>query len=180
MNREAEELPLFNENESEQSSIVLLEQYKLYVQLADNLSTRRAQANSFFLTINTAFLTTLTAIISFSKEPLAQTGGIVLACITGIILNIAWYSLVTSYRRLSSSKFSIIQKIEAKLPLRLFESEWLALKAFTPLTVIEQRVPIVFLALYIILIALVLVSWFFDVKISLAALMLASRHHFFA
>jgi hypothetical protein len=167
MNQKAEALPLFNENESEQSSIILLEQYKLYVQLADNLSTRRVQANAFFLSINTAFLTTLTAIISFSKQPLAQSGGIILACVAGIILNSAWHGLVTSYRRLSSSKFSIIQKIEARLPLRLFESEWLALKEFTPLTLIEQRVPIVFLALYVILIGLVLANWLFDFKISL-------------
>ena len=31
----------------------LLEQYKLYVQMADNISARRQTANSFFLTLNT-------------------------------------------------------------------------------------------------------------------------------
>ena len=32
----------------------LLEQYKLYVQMADKISERRQSANSFFLTVNTA------------------------------------------------------------------------------------------------------------------------------
>jgi hypothetical protein len=147
---------------------VLLEQYKLYVQLADSLSARRVQANTFFLTINTALLTTLTAIISFSKQPLAQTGGIILACIAGVILNTFWYTLVISYRRISSSKFEIIQKIEAELPLRLFESEWIALKGFTPLTHIEQRIPVVFVALYVLLAGLILANWLFGFRVSLA------------
>jgi hypothetical protein len=143
---------------------LLFEQYKLYVQLTDSLSTRRVQANTFFLTINTALLTLLTAIISFSKQPLAQLGGIVLACVAGIILNGAWHSLVKSYRRIGSSKFSIIQKIESRLPLRPFEAEWRTLEDFTPLTVIEQRVPVVFLSLYVLLIGLVLANWLFGVK----------------
>ena len=33
-----------------------LEIYKLYVQMADNISARRQSANSFFLTVNTAII----------------------------------------------------------------------------------------------------------------------------
>ncbi len=33
-----------------------LEIYKLYVQMADNISARRQTANSFFLTVNTAII----------------------------------------------------------------------------------------------------------------------------
>jgi hypothetical protein len=35
---------------------IVLEQYKLYVEMADRLSARRALANTFFLTVNTAVL----------------------------------------------------------------------------------------------------------------------------
>ena len=34
----------------------LLEQYKLYVQMADKISERRQSANTFFLTINTVLI----------------------------------------------------------------------------------------------------------------------------
>ena len=39
----------------------LLEQYKLYVEMADRISARRQTANSFFLSINTAII----ALISY-------------------------------------------------------------------------------------------------------------------
>ena len=35
---------------------ILLEQYKLYVQLADNVSARRSQSNSFYISIITGLL----------------------------------------------------------------------------------------------------------------------------
>ncbi len=38
----------------ERYQAVLLEQYKLYVEMADRVSARRALANTFFLTLNTA------------------------------------------------------------------------------------------------------------------------------
>src|SRR5262245_9792406 len=34
----------------------LLEQYKLYVEMADRISQRRGTANTFFLTVNTAII----------------------------------------------------------------------------------------------------------------------------
>src|SRR5215211_423888 len=42
----------------------LLEQYKLYVQMADKISERRQSANSFFLTINTALIAFLGLVAS--------------------------------------------------------------------------------------------------------------------
>ena len=45
----------------------LLEQYKLYVEMADRISARRQTANSFFLSINTALIA-LTGYMSFSSK----------------------------------------------------------------------------------------------------------------
>src|SRR5687768_16913613 len=39
---------------SEQYQAAILEQYRLYVLMADRISARRALANTFFLTLNTA------------------------------------------------------------------------------------------------------------------------------
>ena len=49
---------LINENlknDAEKFNINL-EQYKLYVEMADRISSRRQNANSFFLSINTAIV----------------------------------------------------------------------------------------------------------------------------
>ena len=41
---------------SEQLRGHLLEQYKLYLEMADRISSRRQSANSFFLSLNTALV----------------------------------------------------------------------------------------------------------------------------
>jgi len=41
---------------SKQEADLLMEQYKLYVEMMDKASERRNQANSFFLTMNTALI----------------------------------------------------------------------------------------------------------------------------
>ena len=37
----------------------LLEQYKLYVEMADEVSSRRSKANNFFLSVNTLLVTAI-------------------------------------------------------------------------------------------------------------------------
>jgi hypothetical protein len=42
----------------------LLEEYKLYVQMADNVSARRAQANQFYISVLSALL----AVVAFAGK----------------------------------------------------------------------------------------------------------------
>ena len=49
----------------------LLQQYVTYVEMADNISARRGLANTFFLTLNTAVITTITV---FSTHQLHRVG----------------------------------------------------------------------------------------------------------
>ena len=48
----------------------ILEQYKLYVEMADRVSARRALANTFFLTLNTAVFTAIG--VSWKDPPKAS------------------------------------------------------------------------------------------------------------
>ena len=129
----------------------LLEQYKLYVEMADRISGRRQTANSFFLSINTA-------IVAFvSDVGLCAGKGAnfywVISC-AGMVLCFFWYRMIRSYKDLNSAKFKVIHEMEAKLPFAPYDLEWDKIgrgddkKLYLPFTHIEINVPWVFFAIH--------------------------------
>jgi hypothetical protein len=142
---------------SEREASLLLEQYKLYVELMDKVSERRHQANSFFLTVNTLLVTALTGFISLTQQPKTRYGWIIFAAIAGIVFCLTWCRLIQSYKQLNTGKFKIIHMLETRLPARLFDAEWDALNrgdgtVYKPFSHIEMLVPVVFALLYLVLI----------------------------
>ena len=137
----------------------LLEQYKLYVQMADKISERRQTANTYFLTINTA-LVALLGIVWPATEKLVDVLWYVIAGLAGMILCYSWYRLLRSYKDLNSGKFRVVGVIEKYLPLRPYDAEWESLgrgknsKLYLPFTHIEAKIPWVFFALYLGVIAI--------------------------
>lgn len=134
----------------------LLEQYKKYLDMADKISDRRSAANTFFLTINTGLISAfgLTKLLSDRNlRFLFVTGGL-----AAILLSYSWYRLIRAYRDLSTAKFKVIHEIETLLPIRPFDAEWEAVgrgkdkKLYWPFTHIEQSVPWIFIALYVLVI----------------------------
>src|SRR5436190_12356593 len=89
------------------------ELYKLAVEMADRVAARRAVANTFFLTVNTALAALLGA---------ADLGWAVGAA--GLVFALTWWWLLQSYRNLSSAKFRVINSMEPRLPVQLFSEEW--------------------------------------------------------
>lgn len=132
----------------------LLDQYKLYVEMADRISTRRAAANQYFLSVNSAIL----AFVGYlsSKDSVEYLWMLALG---GIALSVLWEALITSYRNLNTAKFAVIHKIEKRLPISPYEAEWEAMergknpKLYRPISHIEQGVPFVFMALHAIVFA---------------------------
>lgn len=135
----------------------LIEQYKLYVEMADRISSRRLTASSFFLSINTALISIL-GFIKLDREVININYLVLLMGFCGMILSYLWYRLTRSYRDLNSGKFRVIHKIEELLPIRPYEEEWNQLgegkdrKKYLPFTHIEVYVPWVFLGIYLIII----------------------------
>lgn len=134
-------------NEKYQSH--LLDQYKLYVEMADRVSARRQTANAYFLTINTALLGFVGYVtIKDSGDYLWLLG------VVGSILSYLWYRIVVSYRDLNSGKFKVIHEIEKRLPISPYDAEWEAVgrgkdsSLYKPLTHVEKGVPWVFLVLH--------------------------------
>lgn len=132
-----------------------LEIYKLYVEMADNISERRQSANSFFLTLNSAIVA-LIGYVNLSSNNTVQTSFFWLVAVSGMILSFLWYRLIRSYKDLNSGKFKVIHAIEKQLPLRPYDAEWTALgrgkrsDLYLPFTNIEVYVPWVFFVIHLI------------------------------
>lgn len=125
-----------------------LEIYKLYVQMADNISARRQSANSFFLTVNTAII----GIVGYVAGNSDDWNWII--SLAGMILCYAWYRLIRSYSDINSGKFKVIHEMEKQLPLSPYDAEWEVLgrgkvaNLYLPFTQIEISVPRIFGALH--------------------------------
>jgi len=138
-------------NHSPEYQRQLLEQYKTYIELADRISQRRATANSFFISANAALLT----VASWFKEDFGNY--IYLISVAGIAISLFWFFGIRSYKQLNSGKFKVIHEIEKYLPMNLFAHEWEVLgngksrKEYWPLSHVEQKIPFVFIALYLAL-----------------------------
>lgn len=132
----------------------LLEQYKLYVEMADRISARRLTANSFFLTLNSAVIALGGyATLRFNEQ--LPTALALASALSGISLCLLWQRLVRSYRDLNSAKFKVIHEIEKLLPISPYDAEWQAVgrgidpDKYLPISHLETFVPWVFVALHL-------------------------------
>jgi hypothetical protein len=135
-----------------------LEQYKLFVEMADRVSSRRGSANTFFLTIDTFLLSIFGTLISSTQAiGTFHSIGVIVFGISGFAFSLSWMYIVKSYRQLNIGKFKVIHEIEKSLPLGIYNAEWKALgegkdsELYLPLTQIEIKIPLVFALMYIIL-----------------------------
>lgn len=135
---------------------IILEEYKLFVATAEKVSDRRQSANSFFLTLNSLVLT-----FSGYLSTLDTQRWYYIIPVMGIFISYFWLITIKSYRQLNTGKFKVIHDIEKKLPIALFDDEWTHLgrgktKDYLKLTVVESGIPIIFMALYIIILVLII------------------------
>ena len=132
-----------------------LEQYKLYVEMADRVSSRRMTANSFFVTINTALVALLG--LAVAKDETERLGWYFAVSAAGVLVSSLWYSLIRSYRDLNSAKFNVVHLVEQELPLKLYDAEWEMVgrgkntNLYRPVTHIESKIPGLFIGIYILL-----------------------------
>ncbi len=157
-NAESATVVLFNTPKDEYGSSYqdhLLEQYKMYVEMADKISERRASANSFFLTVITVLISIMGIVSGFGIQVVGVLRfWITIVSIVGLILCYSWYRIIESYRQLNGGKFKVIHIIEKKLPLALYNGEWIMLgeghdpRIYRPLTHVEKWVPMLFALLF--------------------------------
>ena len=144
---------------------IILEQYKLYVEMADRISARREGVNKFFLTLHTS-IWGLIGFLWSNNLKVTEKSHILLFGFCLIIASYYWFRLIKSYRQLNTAKFKIIGLIEKELPCNLYgKAEWeTALKEgkdsklYEPLTHIEELIPFGLIFIYIIVFGLYLYS----------------------
>ena len=129
----------------------LLEQYRLYVQSADNASERRVASSRYLLTVNAA----LVAAYGFQSVLAERAVLAIPIALAGIILSLLSYSIIKSFRDLNTAKFKIIHELEKHLPAALYAYEWRLLeegkgKAYWPTTHVEKWMPLLFLVLHVL------------------------------
>jgi hypothetical protein len=134
----------------------LLDQYKMCVEMADRVSARRGQANTFYISLLSAILALLSLIIE--KKLLSNSSTILLlfTSILGLCLCINWYINIQSYKQLNRLKFKVINEMEEYLPFPCYSREWEILKLskesqedgkkyqYIRLTAVEKFVPVIF------------------------------------
>ncbi len=132
----------------------VLEQYKLYVGLADQVSARRGTTNSFFVTLNTAVFALIGALATRTS---GHSSWLLIFPLLGLEGEcFAWFYLVRSYRLLNGAKFAVVGALEERLPASpWWRAEWSALgegrdrTKYWPLTHLEQWIPVLFALVYL-------------------------------
>ncbi len=136
-----------------------LEQYKLYVEMADRITMRRGQANMFYLSLVSALLALLSILVGANIFAGFLSIAFILVATLGIALSALWYVTIGSYRQLNRGKFKIIHEMEEALPFAGYTKEWSVLgtekggKKYRRLTGVEQLVPLVMAGLFVVLLA---------------------------
>ena len=133
-----------------------LDQYKLYVQSAENVSTRRIASMRYLLTLNSALI----ALYGLQSASFGQSYWTVLIPIMGFSASLLWSQIIKSHSDLNKIKFKIIHELEQQLPAALYIYEWQLAeegqgKSYRSVTRFEQRIAWVFSGLHIILFILI-------------------------
>ena len=102
-----------------------LKVFELYLATAEKVSDRRAAANAWMLSVNSAIVA-LYGYLAADKlsVPVPQKGVWLWAIpAAGAIVSVAWTILLTSYRQLNRAKFGVLQEMEKDLPSQPFARE---------------------------------------------------------
>lgn len=133
-----------NYNNEDKFKDHLIEQYKLCVQMADNVSNRREKTNKFYLTVLSGLLAVLSIVQTLADG--IKDFMLFLFSALAIVLCFVWKSNISEYKKLNSAKFKVINELEKELPYACFntENEYLKNNNYSTLTKIEKSIPIIF------------------------------------
>ena len=137
----------------------LLEQYKLYVQSAENVSARRVASSRYLLTLNAA----LVALYGLQSANFGQGYWTLLIPVVGIPVSFLWYLIIKSHADLNRIKFDIIHELEKHLPAAMYKHEWHLARegqgeTYRRVTAIERWIPILFAVLHVVLAIMIILA----------------------
>ena len=137
----------------------LLEQYKLYVQSAENVSARRLASGRYLLAVNAA----LAALYGFQAQGSGPVWLTIPFPILGFAVSLLWFQIILSHRDLNKIKFGIIHQLEENLPAALYAREWDLAEhgrgsSYLSVTTIERWIPLIFIVLHLIFLFLLVAN----------------------
>lgn len=150
-----------NQTDEDFRQLAALNLYQVHANLTVMSELKRQQANQIYMAIVSAIIAACAVISSEQLSSFAIDAMLALM----ILLNFAWVMTIQYHRRLSTSKFAMLLKLEKELPFQPFADEWKVFKnpATRPraieLTKIERMVPI---ALSCVAIAILLLRHLVD------------------
>lgn len=132
--------------------------YELFVATAEKVTDRRAQANAWMLSVNSAIVALYGYLQSGKSVATTDTFAAIWLWaipVAGILVSAAWFALLASYRSLNHAKFTVLKEIEKELAFDLFTREERVYEAKGRLSgsVIESAIPWTFAALYLAMVA---------------------------
>ena len=133
----------------------LLEQYKLYVQSAENVSARRVASSRYLLSLNVA----LAALYGLQSAGFGQSYWMLPIPVLGVFVSALWFLIIKSHADLNRIKFCLIHEFEQHLPAAMYKHEWeLAAEEYRAVTKIERWIPILFAALHVVLAVMIVLA----------------------
>jgi hypothetical protein len=137
--------------------------FKLYLGTAEKVSDRRAHANIWMLSVNSAVVT-LYGYLQADKGVVGAFEKAVWLCAipaAGMIVCVAWGALLSSYSKLNRAKFAVLSELEKKLLMGPFTLERESYKADKrrSLSQIERLIPACFALPYAVMLAATLITW---------------------
>lgn len=151
---------------NEQYNSLLIEQYRIYIELTDRTNIRRIVTNLFFLVFNLVIVGIVALAVS-NNMSLHNPPSPVLVAIpyfAGLVFCYAWWKIIRFFRHHIQIKNSIVPSLERRLPSRVWLTEEYIAEAkgsFKPIRVLEIYMPFVFMALYTALFVFLELSWVF-------------------
>jgi hypothetical protein len=131
--------------------------FELYLATVEKATDRRASANSWMLSVNSAIV----ALYGYLQSDKVVDGATQRAWLwvipaAGAIVCLAWMALLVSYRKLISAKFDVISELEASLPTSPFtqERKIYEKEGRRSLSQIEILIPVCFAVLYMVMLIL--------------------------
>jgi hypothetical protein len=128
-------------------------QYAIYVEWAERLIERRAEAHRFYVTLNLAIVGAIGFLFSehFDAAALPKEWMAAALAFAGLMVSGNWRSVIASQRKIMSWKFDIIHTLEAQLPSQPYKDEWdtsAAARRKAPGSRFEQRLPSLFMLFF--------------------------------
>lgn len=149
------------ENDAE-TKVRLTEVYKLHVNIANEVSNRRAGVNRLYILILSGIMFGMGAILrsdagSLLNKLMGQNGFSIMIAfvgIFGVILCAIWRVSIESYLNANSVRYEVLRELEKKLDFQFYGEEWEKLNplqrdySYRKLARIELYTPTLFLILF--------------------------------